>query len=113
MASSLRKLERNREPLGKDRSSFSAAFPYGETDDGRPRIELLQSIAEASQGAYFSIADWNEKALEQIAAKLEQHAPSQIIERRQTQLWSTLWTFLPILLLLCVEWWMRRKWGLL
>ena len=100
-------------PLGKDRSSFSAAFPYGETDDGRPRTELLQAIAESSQGAYFSIADWNEKALEQIAAKLEQHAPSQIVERRQTQLWSTLWTFLPILLLLCVEWWMRRKWGLL
>jgi uncharacterized membrane protein len=100
-------------PLGKDKSSFSAAFPYGETDDGRPRIELLKSIAEASQGAYFSIADWNEKALEQIGAKLEQHAPSQIVERRQTQLWSTLWTFLPILLLLCVEWWMRRKWGLL
>ena len=100
-------------PLGKDRSSFSAAFPYAELDDGRPRIELLQSIADSSQGAYFSIADWNEKALEQIAAKLEQHAPSQIVERRQTQLWSTLWTFLPILLLLCIEWWMRRKWGLL
>jgi uncharacterized membrane protein len=100
-------------PLGKDRSSFSAAFLYGETDDGRPRTELLQAIAESSQGFYFPIADWNEKAIEQIAAKLEQHAPSQIVERRQTQLWSTLWTFLPILLLLCVEWWMRRKWGLL
>jgi uncharacterized membrane protein len=100
-------------PLGRDRSSFSAAFPYGEADDGRPRTELLQAIAESSQGFYFPIADWNEKALEQIAAKLEQHAPSQIVERRQTQLWSTLWTFLPILLLLCLEWWMRRKWGLL
>ncbi|HEX7227190.1 MAG TPA: glutamine amidotransferase [Candidatus Binatia bacterium] len=100
-------------PLGKDRSSFSAAFPYGETDDGRPRTELLQAIAESSQGFYFPIADWNEKALEQVAAKLEQHAPSQIVERSQTQLWSTPWTFLPILLLLCVEWWMRRKWGLL
>jgi hypothetical protein len=100
-------------PLGKDRSSFSAAFLYGETDDGRPRTELLQAIAESSQGFYFPIADWNAKAIEQIAAKLEQHAPSQIVERRQTQLWSTLWTFLPILLLLCVEWWMRRKWGLL
>ncbi|MEX0802776.1 MAG: glutamine amidotransferase [Candidatus Binatia bacterium] len=100
-------------PLGKDRSSFSAAFPYGEADDGRPRTELLKSIAESSRGAYFSINDWNEKTLEQIAAKLESHAPSQIVERRQTQLWSTLWTFLPILVFLCVEWWMRRKWGLL
>jgi uncharacterized membrane protein len=100
-------------PLGKARSSFSAAFTYGEADDGRPRTGLLKSIAESSQGTYFSIDDWNENALEQIAAKLEQHAPSEIVEHRQTQLWSTLWTFLPVLALLCVEWWMRRKWGLL
>ena len=100
-------------PLGRDRSSFSAAFPYGESDDGRPRIELLKSIADSSQGAHFSLHEWDESALEKIAAALERHAPSQIVEQRQTQLWSTLWTFLPILLFLCLEWWMRRKWGLL
>ena len=100
-------------PLGRDKSSFSTALPYSETDDGRPQPELLKKIAEASQGEFFSINDWNDKALDKIAAKLESHAPSQIVERRQTPLWSTLWTFLPILLLLCIEWWMRRKWGLL
>ena len=99
--------------LGKDSASFSVAFPYGETDDGRPRPELLKQIAAASQGEYIPIKEWNEKTLDRIAAKLESHAPSQIIEQRQTQLWSTLWPFAIILALLSVEWWMRRKWGLI
>jgi uncharacterized membrane protein len=99
--------------LGRDRTSFSALFPYGEIDDGRPKPELLKQIAAASQGEFISINDWNEQTLAKIAAKLEHHAPSQIVERRQTQLWSTLWPFYVILALLSVEWWMRRKWGLI
>jgi uncharacterized membrane protein len=99
--------------LGKDRTSFTAAFTYGETDDGRPRFDLLKQIADGSKGEYFSINDWNEKTLEKIAAKLESVAPSQIIEQRQTRLWSNLWPFGIILVLLSVEWWMRRKWGLI
>jgi uncharacterized membrane protein len=99
--------------LGKDSASFSVALPYGETDDGRPRPELLKQIAAGSQGEYIPIKEWNEKTLDRIAAKLESHAPSQIIEQRQTRLWSTLWPFAIILALLSIEWWMRRKWGLI
>jgi len=99
--------------LGKDRGSFTAAFAYGETDDGLPRLDLLKQIAENSKGEYFSINDWNDKALEKIAAKLETIAPSQLVEQRQTRLWSTLWPFAIVLALLSAEWWMRRKWGLI
>src|SRR5262252_3598366 len=99
--------------LGKDKTSFSVAFPYGETDDGRPRPELLKKIAETSHGAFFSIHDWNEKTFDQMKAKLDSQAPSQIVERRQTRLWSTLWPFALVLVLLGVEWWMRRTWGLI
>jgi uncharacterized membrane protein len=99
--------------LGRDKASFSTLFPYGEIDDGRPKPELLKQIATASQGEFIPISDWNEQTLAKIAAKLESHAPSQIVERRQTQLWSTLWPFYVILALLSVEWWMRRKWGLI
>jgi uncharacterized membrane protein len=99
--------------LGKDRTSFTAAFTYGETDDGRPRLGLLKQIAASSKGEYFSIDEWNEGTLDKIAAKLEKAAPSEIIEQRQTRLWSSLWPFAVILLLLSVEWWMRRKWGLI
>jgi hypothetical protein len=99
--------------LGKDNTSFSIAFPYGESDDGRPRPDLLKKIAETSHGAFFSINDWNEKTFDQIETKLESQTPSQIVERRQTRLWSTFWPFALVLVLLGVEWWMRRTWGLI
>lgn len=99
--------------LGKDKTSFSVAFAYGETDDGRPRPDLLKKIAEASKGEFIPLSQWNDKTLERIAAKIETIAPSEIIEQRQTKLWNNLWPFGIILALLSVEWWMRRKWGLI
>ena len=99
--------------LGKDRGSFTTAFAYGETDDGLPRLDLLKRIAENSKGEYFSINDWNDKALDKVAAKLESIAPSQLVEQRQTRLWSTLWPFAIVLTLLSIEWYLRRKWGLI
>ena len=99
--------------LGRDRTSFTAAYFYGEADDGRPRLELLKQIAESSKGEYFPIEDWNERALERIAARLDSIAPSEIVEQRQTRLWSNLWPFAIMLALLSAEWWMRRKWGLI
>ena len=99
--------------LGKDKTSFTTAFSYGETDDGLPRLDLLKQIAETSKGEYIPIADWNDKALERIAARLESIAPSEIVEQRQTRLWNNLWPFAIMLALLSVEWWMRRKWGLI
>jgi hypothetical protein len=89
------------------------AHGYGETDDGLPRMDLLKQLAATSQGEFFSLGDWNEKSLEKIATKIESHAPAQISEQRQTRLWSTLWPFSILLALLSVEWWMRRKWGLI
>ena len=99
--------------LGRVKTSFNAAYFYGEADDGRPRLDLLKQIAETSKGEYISIDDWNDKALERIAARLESIAPSEIVEQRQTRLWSNLWPFGIMLALLSLEWWMRRKWGLI
>ncbi|MFQ5902064.1 MAG: glutamine amidotransferase, partial [Candidatus Binatia bacterium] len=99
--------------LGRDRKNFLVAFPYRETEDGRPRPDLLRQVAEISKGEFIPISEWNEKSLELIAAKLESLAPSEIVERRQIPLWSTLWTFSLLLILLSSEWWLRRKWGLI
>jgi hypothetical protein len=99
--------------LGRDKTSFTAAYSYGEADDGLPRLELLKQIAETSKGEYIPIVDWNDKALERIAARLESIAPSEIVEQRQIKLWSNVWPFAIMLGLLSVEWWMRRKWGLI
>ena len=99
--------------LGRDRKNFLAAFPYAEAEDGRPRPELLKRVAETSRGEFIAISELNPNSLERIAAKLDRLAPSEIVERLEIPLWSTLWTFSVILLLLGSEWWLRRKWGLI
>jgi uncharacterized membrane protein len=99
--------------LGRDKNTFTAAYSYGEMDDGLPRLDLLKKIAESSKGEYFSINDWNDRTFDKIAGKLEQIAPSEIVEQRQVRLWNNLWPFGLILTLLSIEWWMRRKWGLI
>ncbi len=98
-------------PLGRDRKNFLVAFPYGETEDGRPRHDLLKRIAKVSHGEFIPISEWNENSLKRIAAKLESLTPSEIVERRQIQLWNTPWIVALILLLLGSEWWLRRSWG--
>ena len=49
--------------LGKDKTSFSVAFAYGETHDGRPRPDLLKKVAEASKGEFIPLSQWNDKTL--------------------------------------------------
>ena len=99
--------------LGKDSKSFMVAFPYAETDDGRPRSDVLRKVAEQSGGEFIPGAEWNDKSLEQALAKLNKRAPAEIVERRQVRLWSNLWLFSALLLLLSTEWWLRRRWGLI
>jgi uncharacterized membrane protein len=99
--------------LGRDRKSFTVAFPYAEAEDGRPRPDLLKQIAEASRGEFIAAADLNPASLDRVAAKLDRLAPSEIVERSEIPLWSTLSTFSVILVLLSSEWWIRRKWGLI
>ena len=98
--------------LGKDSQEFVVSIAHAEIEDGRPRADLLGKISQASQGSTVPIAQWNRQSLDGVLAKLEQRSPSEIIERRETPLWSLPWTLALMLLLLGFEWWQRRSWGL-
>jgi len=99
--------------LGRDRKNFSVAFPYAEAEDGRPRPELLKQLAETSRGEFIAGTELTAASLANVASKLDRLAPSEIVERTEIPLWSTLTTFSMILILLSGEWWFRRKWGLI
>jgi uncharacterized membrane protein len=100
-------------PLGKDGKNFQVAFPYGETEDGRPRFEFLRAIAESSRGEFVPMSQWNESKLQSALDKLEKLSPSEIVEQRQIYLWNNLWVFGLVLALLSAEWWLRRSWGMI
>ena len=99
--------------IGRDNKNFTVAFPYAEAEDGRPRPELLKDIAEKSKGDFIPLAELDAASLARAAAKLDRLAPAEIVERREIPLWGTLTTFSVILVFLSLEWWFRRKWGLI
>ena len=98
--------------LGRDRQSFVISSSDQESENGKPRPDLLKQIAQASHGDFIPINEWNDAALERISAKLESLTPSGIVEKRQILLWNSRWIFSLLLFLLGSEWWMRRRWGL-
>ncbi len=71
-----------------------------------PAAPLLQRIAAATGGAHFP--------LDAPPPKLELKAPpaDEVVERTVHDLWSTPWAALGIGLLLALEWFLRRRWGL-
>ncbi len=94
--------------LGDDRGEFSVAVQTLEMSDQRLDEEMLQQIAQATGGAYRSLARWPELA-EKLSPppSLDRETKHAAIEVAQS--W---WLFL-IIGGLSIEWILRKRWGLL
>jgi len=98
--------------LGKSDADFLVSLPSGENEDGRPRHELLRSIAAQSQGLFASHGELTAGHWTDFQSKMEQLVPSTIMARSRVALWNSPFVFAIVVLLLGTEWWLRRTWGL-
>jgi hypothetical protein len=74
--------------------------------DPRLNDAFLRRLADASGGRYAGAGEAS-----QIASWLDDAArESTSVERRDV--WDRAWVFTTVVLLLCVEWTLRRRWGL-
>ena len=75
-----------------------------------PRADLLRAIAESTGGQFMTLPQsLSYQDGTQLALK-----PPRIIrvnQRKEEPIWSSLPFLLLPTLLLCIEWWLRRKWG--
>jgi hypothetical protein len=69
--------------------------------------ELLRQVSTASGGEYY-----REEKADDLLAKLAPLSSGQVIES-DTVLWQSWWWFLPIVILLTVEWIIRKRAGML
>jgi len=69
--------------------------------------ELLQQMARASGGEH-----WREEDGARLVEKLEPMSKGRI-EESETILWQSWWWFVPIIALLTVEWFLRKRSGLI
>ena len=98
--------------LGKSDANFLVALPSGENEDGRPRNELLRTIAAQTKGLFTSHEELNADHWTDFHSQMEQLAPSTIVARSRVALWNSPFVFAIVVLLLGTEWWLRRTWGL-
>jgi uncharacterized membrane protein len=98
-------VRRGSTPLASSNTSVLVGGVDTEMTDPRLNQQLLQRLAAASGGRVIS-----EEQIESLPAILKVSVPATLMTRRD--LWHTGWSFAAILVLLAVEWILRRRWGL-
>ncbi len=89
-------------------SEFSVTEPdAGEMDQLSCDEPLLKKIAETTGGQYLS-----EDRADELIGLLRPLSRGKIKES-DTLLWQSYWWFAPIIILLAIEWWIRKRVGLL
>jgi hypothetical protein len=69
--------------------------------------ELLKQMAQRSHGRYF-----REEDMKQLISRLEPLSKGRIVVT-ETALWRSYWWFVPIMMLLTIEWVLRKRAGML
>jgi hypothetical protein len=88
----------------------SMAIPGPMEDlDGAPNYERLKTISASTGGKILGRDEDLLKEIQTYAAR----AQTRFVEERRLPLWAKLYILIPILGLLGLEWYLRRRWGLI
>ena len=77
--------------------------------DGAPNYERLKTISALTGGKILGRGDDLLKEIQAHAAR----AQNRFVEERRLPLWAKLYFLIPMLGLLGLEWYLRRRWGLI
>lgn len=97
--------------LKSDAGRFSIVPGSIEKLDTRMNINFLKQLAHISGGRYYSIDDYK-KLIGEIK-KINQNMDSSRIIFDEIQLWSNMWTIVLIISLFTIEWFIRKRIGML
>jgi hypothetical protein len=97
--------------LGTDKGSFNIGEVDIEMLDPRSDYEFLYSLANHTGGKYFDASNYNE--LFRILDERNKNLSREKISSYEIQLWSNEWLMAVIILLLGVEWFLRKRSGML
>jgi len=92
---------------GKDEVRFTIGDFSMETMKTTMDSVLLGQIAAASNGMFFT-ADMSDSLLSAISSR-----PTTIQDQYDIYIWNRGWLFCTIIGLLCLEWFLRKRWGML
>jgi hypothetical protein len=105
------KAQRSGKIIGEDRGTFSVGGLNVEFLDTRMNKLLLQQIAERTGGKYYD-TDAVGSLPTDIASRPD-FTPRELTHTREFELWNYRWTLTTIVLLLAVEWFLRKRNGMI
>lgn len=97
--------------FGRDAGSFNIGEVDVEMINPRMNYEFLRSLAQITGGEYFDAKDY--KNLFPVLQQLNERAVTDKIETSEITLWSNEWLMAIIILLLGMEWFIRKRAGML
>jgi hypothetical protein len=97
--------------LSEERGAFSVGGLNVEFQETRANKLLLQQIAARTGGRYFESNDLQQ--LPRVLASLPNFRPRDVSVARQFELWNRPWMLGVVVALFAVEWFLRKKYGML
>ena len=94
-------------PANQLEESLVVAGPL-DSLDAAPNHEQLSALAASSGGTYLSESGNLLEEIEGIARKGE----TRFIEEKHSSIWASPYVMILVLALLVIEWYYRRRWGL-
>lgn len=94
-------------PIGTDEGYFVVEQHTVESADLKANPALLEEIARLSGGQYRPLAQWRQ-AVEQLGAR-----PRLVQQHHALALWGPAWPLVLAMVLLAVEWVLRKRFGML
>ncbi len=101
----------NGNKLGTDSGNFNVGEVDIEMLNPRMNFEFLKSLATQTGGQYFSASSYDQ--LFQILKKITDNSSKEKIETSEVSLWSNEWLMVIAILLFGLEWFLRKRFGML
>lgn len=101
----------NDKPIGSDKGLFNIGEIDIEMINTRLDYEFLSSLANVSNGVYFNIDEANK--LFNLLMELNEKSSKEKIETKEYSLWSNEFLLMAIILLFALEWFVRKREGML
>ena len=97
--------------LGSDEGSFNIGEVDIEMINPRMNYEFLTSLANQTGGEYFDASNYEQ--LFNILKRINERSSKEKIDVSEISLWSSEWLMAAVILLLGLEWFLRKRAGML
>lgn len=97
-------------PIGTDQGTFTVGALTLEFKETRANVALMRQIAQRSGGTFFAAGELDR--LPQVLQASGTFSPLVFEETRETELWHIAWFLAAIITLLTLEWFFRKRSGM-